>query len=122
MEEKTMHAKAMAAIEAFLERKGFDILEEGWSRGGDSVDLVARDRGDGDALVLVQCAVSAGAGDGFPEERADRAAFERLAAAYLAGLRDGSDVAVRLDCVSLIVLSDSRAFLRHHRNVLLTEG
>jgi hypothetical protein len=27
MEEKTMHAKAMAAIEAFLERKGFDILE-----------------------------------------------------------------------------------------------
>lgn len=47
----------------------------------------------------------------------DREGLERLAAAYLEHFGEG-DVAVRFDIVSMMVLGDSRGFLRLHRNAL----
>ena len=53
----------------------------------------------------------------FPGFEPDREAFERLAAAYLTDT-DVTDRAVRLDVLSMLVLSESRGLIRHHVNVL----
>lgn len=53
-----------------------------------------------------------------PEEGpADREGLERLAAAYLEHFGEGG-VTVGFDIVSMMVLGDSRGFLRLHRNAL----
>jgi putative endonuclease len=113
--EAIINEKAMKAIGAYLERRGFEILESGWAHGTDSVDFIAREDGD---LVFVVTEVVEDGGDGFPSEEFDRAALERVAAAYLAQADGDADYAVRFDFVSMIVIGDSRAFLRHHRNCL----
>ena len=51
------------------------------------------------------------------EDPADREGLERLAAAYLEHFGE-DDIAVRFDIVSMMVLGDSRGFLRLHRNAL----
>jgi putative endonuclease len=112
--EATIKDKANKAATTFLERKGYDILEEGWAHGTDAVDVIARDDED---MVFVDVLVKS-AGLDMPEEKPDRGKFERIAAAYLAELGDEENFAVRYDMVSILVLSDSRALLRHHINAL----
>ena len=57
-------------------------------------------------------------GGGFPEGGGPtRESFERLAAAWLRG-HDDFYVAVRADTVGLLVVGESRGFLRLHRNCL----
>lgn len=113
--EATINEKAMKAIGSYLERRGFEILESGWAHGTDGIDFIAREEDD---LVFVVAEVVEDGGDGFPSEEFDRAALERVAAAYLAQVDGDADCAVRFDFVSMIVVGDSRAFLRHHRNCL----
>ncbi|MDD7204199.1 MAG: YraN family protein [Coriobacteriaceae bacterium] len=112
--EATIKDKANKAATTFLERKGYDILEEGWAHGTDAVDVIARDDED---MVFVDVLVKS-AGLDMPEEKPDRGKFERIAAAYLAELGDEENFSVRYDMVSILVLSDSRALLRHHINAL----
>ena len=112
--EATIYEKATRAIETFLDRKGYDIIERGWAHGSDRAGFIAREDGD---LVFVTAKISEGSG-GFPEEGpTDREGLERLAAAYLEHFGEG-DVAVRFGIVSMMVLGDSRGFLRLHRNAL----
>jgi putative endonuclease len=113
--EATINERAIQAIGAYLERRGFEILESGWAHGTDGVDFIAREEDD---LVFVLAEVTEDRGDGFPSEEIDRAPLERVAAAYLAQAAGSADCAVRFDFVSMIVIGDSRAFLRHHRNCL----
>lgn len=113
--EATINEKAMQAIGAYLERKGFEILENGWAHGTDRVDFIVREEDD---LVFVLAEIAEDSGDGFPSEEIDRAALERVATAYLAQADGDANYAVRFDFVSIIVIGDSRAFLRHHRNCL----
>jgi putative endonuclease len=113
--EATINERAMQAIGAYLERKGLEILENGWAHGADRVDFIAREEDD---LVFVVTKITEDRGDGFPSEEIDRAALERVAAAYLAQADGDANYAVRFDFVSMIVIGDSRAFLRHHRNCL----
>jgi putative endonuclease len=112
---EAIETKAMKGIKTYLERKGFEIVEEGWAHGNDTVDFIARDEED---LVFVTCLVKQNDGEGSPKEALDRDSLERLAAAYLAEHLNHEDCQVRFDAVSMLVLSDDRAFLRHHRNVL----
>ena len=114
--EATIRGKAVQAANAFLSRKGYEILEEGWAHGADVADIVAKD-GDAGCLVIADVLVKDDGLD-MPEEKPDRGKFERIAAAYLAELGDEENFAVRYDMVSILVLSDSRALLRHHINAL----
>lgn len=107
--------KAKKGIRVYFERGGFEILEEDWAHGGDVVDFIARDEDD---LVFVHCQITQNGGEGFPEEDADRAALERLAAAYLAEHLDSEDIRIRFDAVSMFIVGESRALLRHHLNAL----
>lgn len=113
--EATIYEKATKAIETFLDRRGYDIIERGWAHGSGRAEFIAREDGD---LVFVTVKVSEGSGGGFSEEDpAGREGLERLAAAYLEHFGEG-DATVRFDIVSMMVLGDSRGFLRLHRNAL----
>ena len=93
-----MKEKAMDAVKAFLERKGYEIVDE-----------------DG-TLVFVDATVRIGT-DGFPEAHRARGLREALAAAWLAGNGDDyADTPVRFDEVAMMVVKENRAFLRHHVN------
>ena len=112
--EETIKDKANKAAVTFLHRRGYDILEEGWAHGTDSVDVIARDDED---MVFVDVLVNS-AGLDMPEEKPDRGKFERIAAAYLAEAAEDEEFSVRFDIVSLLVIGESRALLRHHINAL----
>ena len=112
---EAIDTRATRGIRVYLERRGFEILEDGWAHGGDVADFIARDVDD---LVFVNCQITQNGGKGFPEEDADRAALERLAAAYLAEHLDSEDIRIRFDVVSMLIVGESRALLRHHLNAL----
>ena len=94
-----MKEKAMGAVKAFLERKGYEIVDEAWQgpEGIGGIDLVAVDE-DG-TLVFVDATVRIGT-DGFPEAHRARGLREALAARWLAGNGDDyADTPVRFDCL-----------------------
>lgn len=111
--------RAKQGVRRYLELKGYEILEDGWCHGRDSVDFIATD--EEDALVFIDCEVSENAGEGIPEEAPDRKAFERIAAAYLAEA-DLSNTEVRYDIVGVLILGESRALIRHHINAITPLG
>ena len=111
-----MKEKAMGAVKAFLERKGYEIVDEAWQgpEGIGGIDLVAVDE-DG-TLVFVDATVRIGT-DGFPEAHRARGMREALAATWLAGNGDDyADTPVRFDEVAMMVVKENRALLRHHVN------
>ncbi|ERL09853.1 YraN family protein [Olsenella profusa] len=112
---ETTIKRAKQDVRRYLELKGYEILEDGWCHGGDSVDFIATDEDD---LVFISCQLRRNSGEGFPKEVIDRDSLERLAAAYLAEHLDSGDCTVRFDAVSMLVLGNDRAFLRHQRNAL----
>lgn len=104
------------AIRRYIELRGFEIIEDGWAHGQDAIDYIARDAEDG-SLVFIATEVHYDTGEGIPAARPNCKSFERLAAAYLASA-DVDECTVRLDIVSLLVLSNSRGIVRHYRNAL----
>jgi putative endonuclease len=113
--EATIETKALKAAATYLERRGFEIIEEMWAHGSDSVDIIAREDDD---LVFVDVQVRDDGAREMPEEQPDRDRFERIAVAYLAESGDEADFAIRYDIISLLVIGGSKALLRHHRNAL----
>lgn len=115
---ETINDKAMRGISTYLTRRGFDIIEEGWAHGKDSIDLIAREDDD---LVFVTTRIAEGGSD-IPAEKVNRKSLERVAAAYLAANLDLPEGSVRFDVVSMLILGESRALLRHHRSALSDSG
>jgi len=115
MNATTITSKANAAIRRYLELKGYEVLEANWAHGNDSIDFIVRD--ECGTLAFVVAEARENAGEGIPGIALDRGAFERIAAAYLTHA-DIVDCDVRLDAISLLVLGESRAIIRHHVNAL----
>lgn len=113
--EAIINEKAMRGIERFLERRGMEILETGWAHGNDKIDFIVNDDGD---LVFISCTIRTNGGNGLGSERVNRKTFERVAAAYLAEHLDIPEGTVRHDTVSMLILSDDKALIRHHVNAL----
>ena len=91
-----MKEKAMGAVKAFLERKGYEIVDEAW-QGPEATARIGT--------------------DGFPEAHRARGLREALAATWLAGNGDDyADTPVRFDEVAMMVVKENRALLRHHVN------
>jgi len=107
--------RAMKAIGRYLELKGYEVLEECWCHGKDKVDYIVDDCG---CIAFVFGRAEKNVGKGIPMRPIDRKRFERVAAAYLAEHPEHADCEVRADEASILILSDSRAMIRHHVNAL----
>ena len=103
-------ARAKEATIRFLKRKNYSILD----RSPEGFAAVAK---DADAVVFVEVRVRDSAERGFDDGPVDRRGFELAAAAWLAEHGEvGADLLVRFDVVSLLILGNDRALLRHHIN------
>ncbi len=109
-----------AAAAAYLERQGMHVIDRNWRNGRGEIDIVAL---DGEQLVICEVKTRASTAAGQPEESVSAAKqrrLVRLAEAYVAaaGL---IEPCVRFDVVSIVVLSDDRALLRHHRAAFVSD-
>lgn len=107
-------AKAIEVAVRFLDRRGYDIIEQGESV--DQFDIVAK---DADTLVFVNV-YHREQGEGFLDGEAEREVVEQAAIEWFAKDHDGIyvDLAVRFDVVALVVLASDRALIRHHKNAV----
>lgn len=102
------------AAAAYLERAGLTLVDRNWRCPVGEIDIVAL---DGATLVLCEVKTRRTAAKGTPEDAvtpAKQRRYARLAAAYVqhAGIEEP---VVRFDVISLLVIADDRALLRHHR-------
>ena len=112
-----LQEKAIEAAKRFLYHRGWEILETDYRSDDEGIDIVGM---DGDCLVFVDVQAVRGSKD-FPKEHYDkktRERFEKLAIKF-ASTHDIVDKAMRFDVVSLLVIANDRALIRHHVNALL---
>ncbi|MGI6216792.1 MAG: YraN family protein [Coriobacteriales bacterium] len=100
---------------AYLERNGYTILDRNWRCQFGEADIVALDDGE---LVFIEVKTREAKNAGLPEESVTaekRHRYERIAMAYL---KDSEfvNITVRFDVISIGVITESRALLRHHCN------
>lgn len=120
MSERTLGQRGEDAAAAYLERVGFTIVDRNWRCKAGEIDIVAL---DGETLVLCEVKTRKTVAKGTPEDAVTptkQRRIVRLAEAYLqhAGIEP---VLVRFDVVSILVLAEDRALLRHHRAAFVVE-
>lgn len=119
-ESKRLGQRGEDAACAYLERTGFTIVERNWECPAGEIDIVALDE---ETLVLIEVKTRKTVAKGTPEEAitaAKQRRYRKLAEAYVqhAG---AADVAVRFDVITILVLGEDRALLRHHRAAFTAE-
>lgn len=116
MSKKSLKSRGEDAASAFLERCGICVVERDWRCDDGVIDIVAF---DGDVLVVVDVKTKRAATKGVSQAVTPAVArrVRKLAEAYLeyAGLREKE---WRYDRIELLVISEDRALLRHHRDAL----
>ena len=107
--------KSNQAAAAYLNRRGYEIVEQPWEDDIDSpVSIVAQDE---DALVFVSVAARRNS-NSFPAERHTQEELEGFAINWLKANRDHADCAVRFDHIGLVLIGSDRALIKHHVNVM----
>lgn len=117
---KRLGERGEDAAAAYLDRSGLTVVERNWRCPSGEIDIVAL---DGEVLVLCEVKTRKGVGKGTPEEAitpAKQKRYKRLAAAYLQA-EELESVEVRFDVITLLVLAEDRALLRHHRAAFVPE-
>jgi putative endonuclease len=120
LDRKRLGERGEDAAVAFLERTGMTIVERNWRCPAGEIDIVAL---DGETVVLCEVKTRRTASKGTPEEAVTPAKcrrYAKLAAAYLqhAGIEP---VSVRFDVITLLVIAEDRALLRHLRAAFVPE-
>lgn len=120
MDRNELGVRGEDAAAAYLERTGLQVVERNWRCPAGEIDIVAL---DGTVLVMCEVKTRRSESKGTPEEAVSavkRKRLARLAAAYLqyAGLEA---TPVRFDVVSIRIIAEDRALLRHHRAAFETE-
>lgn len=109
-----LQEKAVKAATRLIERKGYELLDTGWtSPEGTQIDLIASDE---DTLVFVDVTATEYGEGGFEGGKVKRSDLEIAAASWLAGNTPDGDIQVRFDIIDTLVASTDRALLRHHVN------
>lgn len=118
---KRLGERGEDAAAAYLERAGMTVLERNWRTECGEVDIIAL---EDETIVFCEVKTRKTAAKGTPDDAvtpAKQRKYSRLARAYLqANAID--DVPVRFDVVSLLVLGEDRALLRHHRAAFVAEA
>lgn len=112
---KELGRKGEEAAARYLHQRGYEILERNWECFAGEADIIAKDE---DTLVFVEVKTRRGTGRGFPSEAVDsrkRERYECIALAYAQGFPD-TDVRVRFDVVSIVVIGKDKAMIRHDMN------
>ncbi|WP_251179317.1 YraN family protein [Adlercreutzia agrestimuris] len=112
---KALGKRGEDAAARFLERRGYEIVARNWTCYAGEADIIAR---DDDAVVFIEVKTRRNCDKGMPSEavtREKRERYERIALEYLKDCVI-SDAPVRFDIVSIVVISDDRALVRHHIN------
>lgn len=118
MNKKSLKSKGEDAAAAYLERCGICVVERDWRCDAGVIDIVAF---DGDVLVVVDVKTRMAAGRG--ESQAVSPAVARRVRKLAETYRECADLREkewRFDRIDLLVISDDRALLRHHRDTLST--
>ena len=120
MTDEHLGRRGEDAAAAYLERIGYTVVERNWQTKAGEIDIVAL---DGDTIVMCEVKTRRTVRKGTPEDAvtpAKQRRISRMASAYLqhAGL---SDVPVRFDVITLLVLAEDRALLRHHHAAFVVE-
>jgi putative endonuclease len=120
MDRRELASRGEDAAAAFLERVGMTVIERNWRCQAGEADIIAL---DGDDLVIVEVKTRRSTRAGTPEEAvtpAKQQRIVRIARTYAshAGL---TPQRVRFDVVTLRVLSDDRALLRHLKDAFSAE-
>lgn len=117
---KELGRRGERAAARFLKQRGYEILEMNWRCFAGEADIIAR---IGDTLCFIEVKTRSHLEKGFPAEAVDarkRSKYERIAACYLKHY-EFCDIRVRFDVISILVLSEHRAFLRFHINAFGAE-
>ena len=109
-----LHEKSVKAAARYLAMRGYDVIETEWSGGGRTIDIVAR---EDDCIVFADVSVSESVSRGFAE-LSSRKSRELAAAAYFAERSAEPETRFRFDSISLLVVSEDRAIVKHHVNCL----
>lgn len=110
-------SRAAASAARFLDRRGYEILDVCAESPDGHRYVVAMDEG---AVVLARVVARSGYAFESPvyDEEAMRASFELMAAAYLADKDELVDKQIRFDVVSILIVANDRAIIRHAINVM----
>lgn len=120
MDRTELGARGEQAAAAYLERIGMQVVQRNWRTGRGEIDIVAI---DGDELVLCEVKTRSTEARGSAEEAvspAKQKRLARLAQAYVAAV-GLEECKVRFDVVTIRVLDDDKALLRHHRAAFCVE-
>lgn len=105
--------KAYGAINTYLSRKGYEDLEI-----DDLASCILAHDVDNDCKVFIRITVDTDFESGIiKNEEVDRDWFEQLLVFY-AAFEDLEDTKVRCDHLTLKILKNSKAIIRHHINCL----
>ena len=116
MPKAELRKRAVKATARYYRQIGYEILDKSWECPEGIVDIVARGRNG--ELVFADVVASFGADRGFKKLctcDADRERLESIAGRYLAEYEE-VDIPVWFDAVSLMVVSDDRAFMKVYQN------
>ena len=115
MKDNNLFEKAVQASARYCELKGYEVVEQNWSPEGseESIPLIAY---EDDTLVFIDVTARNGFEGFIPESETDREVMEVLAAKYLAQADLDANVEIRFDIISMMVIGESRAMLKHHIN------
>lgn len=114
MGNKALGDRGEDAAAAYLTNVGMTVVERNWRAKSGEVDIVAL---DGEQIVLVEVKTRRTVSAGTPEDAVTptkQRRYRRLAQAYLAHAGT-PEASVRFDVISILVIAEDRALLRHHR-------
>lgn len=115
-----LNEKALEAAKNYVTHRGYDVIDSAYETEQDGqLDIVAMDEG---TIVFIDVLARKNTKQGFPSEPnnvANRKRRENQAICWIADHPEYSNnIPVRFDVVSIIVVAEHRAFLRHHINAL----
>lgn len=118
---ESFNTKVNKAAAMFLDRRGYEIIDEPWKREGGMlpVDIVARDE---ETIVFVSTrGKNIESGAHFEDASLDRDKLEAFAVNWFSDNAEELDEnPFRFDAISILVMGDDakKALLRHHINAL----
>lgn len=118
-EKRSMKDRGEDAAASYLERIGIAVVERRWSCEVGRIDVIAW---DGDTLVIVDVVTRKASRQSelWTPTPAKARRVKRLAKAYVQYADLNESTPWRYDRIDLLVISDDRALLRHHRDAMST--